>query len=58
MIDLIFKVFFIGLIAFFSYYYFVIVYLWFFSDSKCSEEETKRFLTLLRRNRGEGDDGF
>ena len=34
-----------------------LIFLFHIDSAKCSEEETKRFLTLVRRNRGE-DNGF
>ena len=57
MIFLIFKWVVYGCIAVLFFYYCFGIFLWYFEPSKCSEEETKRFLTLVRRNRGE-DNGF
>lgn len=57
MIFLIFKWLVYGCIAVLFFYYCLGIFLWYFEPSKCSEEETKRFLTLVRRNRGE-DNGF
>lgn len=43
--------------ALFALYLFVI-FLWYTEPRECSEEATQRFLTLVRRKRGYGDDGF
>lgn len=55
MIGLIFEwVFFSFAVILFVLY---LIFLFHIESARCSEEETKRFLTLVRRNRGE-DNGF